>query len=115
MLIARQYRLYDPIADKVVLAIVPKFIENQLFKLESSETPEVSNPEGVSSETELPEGDTIIVDTSYLEDLGIASLGGLESTELSELNKLSELEGPEDSELGGDKPLEDKPLEGTKT
>jgi hypothetical protein len=110
MLIARQYRLYDPMADKVVLATVPRFIENQPFKLESSETPEVSNPEGVSSEAELPEEDTIIVDTSYLEDLGMASPGGSESTELSELNKL---EGPEDSELEGDKPLEDESLEDT--
>jgi hypothetical protein len=61
----------------------------------------------------LPEGDTIIVDTSYLEDLEMASPGGSESTKLSELNELSELEGPEDSELGGDEPLEDEPLEGT--
>jgi hypothetical protein len=99
-------------ADKVVLATVPRFIENQLFKLESSEIPKVSNPEEISLEAELLEKDTIIVDTSYLEDLGMASLEGSESTKLSELNKLSELEGPKDSELEGDELLEDEPLEG---
>jgi transposase InsO family protein len=109
---ARQYRLYDPEANKVVLATAPRFVENRLFKLESPETLEASNPEGVNSEAELPEGDTIIVDTSHLEDLEIASSGGSESPESLAPVEASESEGPEDLELGGDNPLEGTEAQG---
>jgi hypothetical protein len=110
--IVRQYRLYNPKANKIVLATAPRFIENQLFKLESPKTLEVSNPEGINLKAKLPEGDTIIVDTSYLEDLEIASSGGLESPELLVLVKVSESEGPKDLELGGDNPLESTEAQG---
>jgi hypothetical protein len=109
---ARQYRLYDPKANKVVLATAPRFVENQLFKLESPETLEASNPERVNSEAELPEKDTIIVDTSHLEDLEIASSGGSESPESLAPVEASKSEGPEDLELGGDNPLEGTEAQG---
>jgi transposase InsO family protein len=120
----RQYRLYDPEANKVVLAITPRFVENQLFKLESTEVSMISSPE---EEAELPEGDTIIVDTSHLESLGLGIPRGPESPESPEpaepvelvepiesgiLNELNEPEGAEDLELGGNDPLEGNEAQG---
>jgi hypothetical protein len=99
---ARQYRLYDPVANKVVLATAPVFDENKHIRLsEPNTTPELE------AQDELPEGDTIVVDTSHLyapgspeiEALEDPEVGGLEDPESSEIEELSspesESEAPE--------------------
>jgi hypothetical protein len=106
---ARQYRLYDPVANKVVLATAPMFDENKHIRLpEPDSTPE---PEA-QAEPELPDGDTIIVDTSHLYTPGSPEIessedpetGDLESSDSSELEELDspELEAPEAPEFRGD-------------
>jgi hypothetical protein len=106
--IARQYRLYDLVANKVVLAIVPIFDESKYIRL--SEFNSTSKPE-VQIESELSEGDTIIMDISYLyisrsseiessEDPEAAESEGSDSSELEELSN-QESEGLEAPELEG--------------
>ncbi|KAM3067034.1 hypothetical protein ACMFMG_012223 [Clarireedia jacksonii] len=103
---ARQYRLYDPAANKVVLATAPVFNENKHIRLaEPNATPE---PE-VQVEPELPEGDTIVVDTSHLYAPGSPEiarqegpeLGGINDSDSSELGELSDQEDPEAPEFRG--------------
>jgi hypothetical protein len=60
----------------------------------------------------LPKGDTIIIDTSYLEDLEIASSGGSESSESLILVEVSESEELKDLKLEEDNPLKSTKVQG---
>jgi hypothetical protein len=127
---ARQYRLYDLVANKVVLATAPIFDESKHIRL--PEPNSTSEPEA-QVEPELPEGDTIVVDTSHLYAPGspeIESSEGpeaaepegpeaveLEGSDSSELEELSnaESEGPEAPELGGSSASESTETQGTQS
>jgi hypothetical protein len=111
---ARQYQLYDPVAHKVVLATAPIFDESKHIRLpEPNSTPE---PEA-QVEPELPEGDTIVVDTSHLYAPGSPEVEGSvgpDSSELEELNSI-ESEDPETPELGGNSAAESTETQGTQS